>query len=319
MNPRYDELERLQRLRRSGALTDAEFRIEKQRVLAHDSAPEVEEEPERSGLPPWVLYLLIGGTGLAVAVALGVWFGRVAGGGRPDTSVANVVVADTVNASDENLLSPPPAPDVRTLAPGEQLSRAFEAAFGSAGSASLQVAGRTILYRPGRLIWAGDRAILLSPGAATDNCRACAGTLAVHYLQAAADGFHVTGSWPDAVSGPGGGAPPKWKLTSAFTLAPAIYEQGGSTGQGCTIGAVTITELAPGGPVQSGPIRMVYSDSAAPAGDDADNPITGRIANIHKDQSFDVVYSAAEPFTETWTKQGSRFVLQGGETKVPSC
>ena len=47
--------------------------------------------------------------------------------------------------------------------------------------------------------------------------------------------------------------------------------------------------------------------------------IDGKIANVKKDVSFDVVYSAAEPFTETWVKRGGRFVLQNGPTKVTQC
>ena len=44
MSSRYDELERLQRLRESGALTDDEFQAEKRRLLGHGTiAPAVEE------------------------------------------------------------------------------------------------------------------------------------------------------------------------------------------------------------------------------------------------------------------------------------
>jgi hypothetical protein len=325
---RYDELERLQRLRESGALSDAEFEIEKRRILAHKPVGARPIRPIPAGpeglaseRPNWPLYAILGAIGLAVAIGLGVWLGGGIIGGKSvqNLSDANLAAPQNIAAADENMIAPPAAPDVRTLTAPEQMARAFSAAFGNAGQAGLQVAGRTIVYRPGKLIWVGDRAILISPGAATENCHACAGTLAVHYLAAAADGFQVTGSWLDAVNGAGWGAPPKWRLTGAFTQFPAIFEQGGSTGQGCTSASATLTELGPSGPVQSGPIRMAYDDSGAAVGDDANNPVQGRIANVQKDLSFDVVYSTNQPFTESWVKQGGRFVLQGGPTRVPSC
>jgi hypothetical protein len=53
MSSRYDELERLQRLRESGALTDEEFQAEKRRLLGHQAvAPEEESigsEPQLRG------------------------------------------------------------------------------------------------------------------------------------------------------------------------------------------------------------------------------------------------------------------------------
>src|SRR5438309_881755 len=83
-------------------------------------------------------------------------------------------------------------------------------------------------------------------------------------------------------------AAPKWKLTSAFTAFPAIYEQGGGSGQGhvCTI--ATLTELAPGGPVTSGPIRLHYDNEGAVTDDAAKVLIDGRIVNLKKDVSFDI-------------------------------
>jgi hypothetical protein len=37
MSSRYEELERLQRLREGGALTDEEFQLEKRRLLGHET------------------------------------------------------------------------------------------------------------------------------------------------------------------------------------------------------------------------------------------------------------------------------------------
>jgi hypothetical protein len=332
MNDRYGELERLQRLRESGALTDEEFQVEKRRVLGGTpSALPVLETPEED-LPVEqagdreernkraILYIMLAMGGLIVAILIGVWLGRDVGGGQ-GAPEANIALPQTEPAQEDNMIVAVPPTNIRALPVAEQLTQAFSAAFGTAGSATLQVAGRTINYRPGQFFWIGDRGVLISPGTASDDCHACAGAVAVHYLELAADGLKVTGSWPEAVSGEGYGAPPKWKLTSQFTTAPAIFEEGGATGQGCTSGSATLTELTPAGPIQSGPIRMVYAmdPAALAAGTAPIGDVQGTIANVVKDTSFDVNYSGEQPFTEHWVKRGARFVLESGETRMPQC
>ena len=334
MTPRTDELERLQRLRESGVLSEEEFQAEKRRALAGhaplssgaqlphvdvDETAEFEQDSEAEARRKRnILLAFLALIGIAVAIGLGIWLGRGVSGGEAAPE-ANVAMPQEPAPIDNMIVAVPPR-DLRTLPMPEQLDRAFAAAFGTAGSATLQTGERRISYKPGQLIWLADRAVLISPGTASDDCHACAGTLAVHYLRADGDAFQVIGSWPDAVSGAGYGAPPKYRITSQFTASPAIYEEGGYTGQGCTSSSVTLTELAPGGPVQSGPIRLHYSME----GDvlDADSPggeIQGRIANVRKDAGFDVIYSGEQPFTETWVKRGARFVLESGETRMPQC
>jgi hypothetical protein len=326
---RYEALERLQRLRESGVLTDEEFEREKKRLLTVSPPADVPVRPPAEALDKEseadarrnrnIIFILVAGGGLFVAILLGVWLGRDVGGGG-SAPEANVTLPQAATPPEENIIAPAVPANVRALPIPEQLSRAFATAFGTSGSAALQVAGRTINYKPARFFWLGDRGVLISSGTAAEDCHACSGTLAVHYLEASGDNFRVTGAWPDAVPGEGFGAPPRWKLTSQFTSAPAIYEEGGYTGQGCTSGAVTITELAPAGPIQSGPIRTVYAmdgpllDSDSPGGE-----IKGTIANVQKDLAFDVNYSGEQPFTEHWVKKGARFVLESGETRMPQC
>jgi hypothetical protein len=334
MTSRTSELERLQRLRDGGVLTEAEFQAEKKRVLAGSASlpsgtqlppvdssdapdPELDEEAEARRKRN-ILFVLVVLLGIAVAIGLGIWLGRGVSGGKTAPE-ANVAMPQEPTPVDNMIVAAPPR-DISTLPMPEQLNRAFAAAFGTAGSATLQTGERRISYKPGQLIWLADRAVLISPGTASDDCHACAGALAVHYLRASGDTFQVIGSWPDAVSGAGYGAPPKYRITSQFTASPAIYEEGGYTGQGCTSSSVTLTELAPGGPIQSGPIRLHYSME----GDvlDADSPggtIDGTITNVRKDVGFDVNYSGEQPFTENWVKRGARFVLESGETRMPQC
>jgi hypothetical protein len=327
VNARYDELERLQRLRESGALTEEEFQLEKRRLLGNDSeaglarrrtdtVEVIDEEAPRSRT---ALYVVFGGIGLVVAIAIGLLLGRDVSGGRAAPE-ANVTLPENSASADENLIAPPPPPDIRTMPLSEQLSRAFAAAFGAKDQAQLQIAGRTLVYHPGRLFWIGDKAVLISPATPSGDCRDCAGTVAVHYLTPSADGFQVSGSWPEAVSGARWNTTPKWRMTNAFTTLPAIWEEGRNQAGDCVAGSATLTELTAAGPVQSGPIPTYYKSSGGLKGLlGGDTEITGHAGNVQKDVSFDVVYSGDKALTETWVKQGDRFVPQGGASQVPRC
>ncbi|HEY9553065.1 hypothetical protein [Allosphingosinicella sp.] len=201
----------------------------------------------------------------------------------------------------------------------EQRALAFATAFGGEGSPVVEVEGERLRYSPGRLVWIGDRAVLLSPGENLDKCHACTGALAIHYLEPAEEGFRVTGTWPALVQGSGYGEPPSdWSLSGEFAEYPAVVEEGGYTAQGCTSGGVTLTELRPERPVQSGLIRTIYSNQS---GFGANNgaEIDGEIVNINKGVSFDVTYSGSRAFTETWVRRGDTFQLRGGETRMPQC
>ena len=327
MNPRYDELERLQRLRETGALTEEEFQLEKRRLLGHESEPGlqrrstdtvegIDEDAPRSRT---ALYVVLGGIGLVIAIAIGLLLGRDVSGGRAAPE-ANVTIPENSAAADENLIAPPPPPDVRTMPLAEQMSRAFAAAFGAKDQAQLQIAGRTLVYHPGRLFWIGDKAVLISPATPSGDCPDCAGTVAVHYLTPSADSFQVSGSWPQAVSGARWNTAPRWRMTNAFTTLPAIWEEGRNRGDNCVAGSATLTELTPAGPVQSGPIPTYYKSSGGLKGLlVGDTEIIGHASNIQKDVSFDVTYSGDKALTETWVKQGDRFVVQGGTSQVPDC
>lgn len=93
--------------------------------------------------------------------------------------------------------------DVRTRPRSEQLAAAFEAAFGGRSPATRRVGGETIAYRPAGLRWVGDRAVLVSTGNNAQDCHACAGWIAIHYLAPQGGGLRVTGEW---LEGGGGGS-----------------------------------------------------------------------------------------------------------------
>lgn len=327
MSSRYDELERLQRLREAGALSEEEFQAEKRRLLGHGGAPAgdprrvetlevVDEEAPQSRK---ALYIVLGGIGLVVAILLGVLLGYDVRGGRTAPE-SNVSLPENIVTPDENLIAPPPPTDIRTMPPQDQLARAFEAAFKTKDEAQVQIGGRSLVYHPGRLIWDGDHAILIAPVSGAGGCPDCEGTVGVYYLTPDGDHFQVKSSWPEAVSPTRWNTVPRWRMMTSYTTHQAIWEQGYNRSEDCSSGSATLTELTPSGPVTSGPIRFSYRGKNGIAGLLlGDTNVEGHVANVQKDVSFDVVYSGDKQFTETWVKQGNSFVLQGGETQMPTC
>ncbi len=318
MSERYDALERLQRLREAGVLTDAEFEAEKRRLLA-DPAPAEEEaapaEAERSRLPMYIAVALVA---VAIAVAAGIWLGReVRGTGGNEGGNGIAAVEAPV---EENLIAAPPPPDVHTLPQEEQAARAFEAAFGQRGSATVTIDGDQVRFEPQRLLWMPPGAVLISEGEAPDAPHASGGHIAIHYLRPAGDRFEVTRRFVPAVTTGSSGKLGEWSVSSRFGERPVITAAGGGTFQGYSCTVLTLTEVGPSGPVELAEIPLSYSDAGAQEDPEEATEIEGKIANVVKGRSFEVVYSGAEEFTERYVRSGGRYVLEGGgETRMRRC
>ncbi|HEX8127432.1 MAG TPA: SHOCT domain-containing protein [Allosphingosinicella sp.] len=328
MSSRYDELERLQRLRESGALTDEEFQAEKRRLLGHQSVvlekevgqagPAVEVEARK---PSWRrLWIILGLAGLAVAIVAGLLLGRMSGGG--DDGIIDLPMPTENEAAESNLVEAKSLPDVRALAPAEQLARAFEAAFGSRGEAVLSVPGEGqdegVRYAPGRLIWPAFGPVLISEGKVQDPAHVSAGKIAVHYLKPAGDRFEVVRAFPAAVTTGSFGQVARWTLNPRFSNWPVIAAEGGSTSQGYTCSWLTLTELRPDGPARLADVPLVYDDSGAKE-DGSGRSIEGKILNIVQNQTFDVVYSGSRAFSEHYVRGPGGYAVAGGKSLMETC
>ena len=322
MSSRYDELERLQRLRESGALTDEEFQAEKRRLLGHQSiAPAQEsgevEPPAPSRLRIWIL---LGAAALVAAVVAGLLLGRTSGG---DDGIIDLPMPEENVAADENLVEAKAVPDVRTLPPEEQLARAFEAAFGSRGEAVLAVASdgadEDVRYAPGRLVWPAFGPVLLSEGKVQDPAHVSVGRIAIHYLKPAGDRFQVVRAFPAGVVTGSSGQVAQWNVSPRFSNWPVVVSEGGGTWQGYTCSSLKLTELRPGGPVELATVPLSYDDAGANADEAAAKTIHGKILNVVKGQSFDVVYSGSRAFSEHYVRSGDRYEVAGGESSMETC
>lgn len=322
MTSRYDELERLQRLRESGALTDEEFQAEKRRLLGHETlAPEADEAaPPEAGThsrrPIWIGLAL---AALVLAIVAGLWFGRMSGGGDEMVDLPMPVENQVAEA---NVVEAPAVPGVQKLPAEEQLARAFEAAFGSRGEAVLAVPGNgsdeDVRFAPGRLLWLPFGPVLVSEGKVQDPAHASAGRIAIHYLRSAGDRFEVARAFPGAVTTGSNGEVARWALNPRFSNWPVVAAEGGGTWQGYSCSSLILTELRPEGPVKVAEVPLVYDDTGAKT-DGSGRAIEGKILNIVKNQSFDVVYSGARAFSEHYVRGPGGYAVAGGRSNMETC
>jgi len=171
---------------------------------------------------------------------------------------------------------------------------------------------------PLRIVDASFGPVLLTKRQIKDGCHACVGAIGIYYLKETGRGFVVKRRWPTAIEGWGWGLAPNWSLTDRFTENPAIYSGGGYTGQGLTCMSATITELAPGGPVESVVVRTGLSNVGMLTPDSTEKRVElgGRIAAVQKDRSFEVRVTGTDRFTEHYVKRGGKFVFANGESRL---
>ena len=321
MSSRYDELERLQRLRESGVLTDEEFQLEKRRLLGHETIAPAEDAlvaaPRTHSRRR--LWIALAVAALVLAVIAGLYFGKTSGS---DDGIIDLPMPTENEAADSNLVQPKALPDIRTLPPAEQLARAFEAAFGSRGEAVLSVPGNgadeDVRYAPGRLVWPAFGPVLISEGKVQDPAHASAGKIAIHYLRPAADRFEVARAFPAAIATGSNGQVARWTLDPRFSNWPVVAAEGGGTGQGYTCAWLTLTELRPDGPARVANVPLVYDDRGAKE-DGTGRAIEGRILNIVRNQSFDVVYSGSRAFSEHYVRSARGYAVAGGRSTMETC
>lgn len=172
--------------------------------------------------------------------------------------------------------------------------------------------GDIITTKPLRITQLPFGPVLLTKREIKDGCHACTGAIGVYYLKEQDDTTTVTGSWPKAVEGWGwgwGAAPAEWSLTDKFTALPSIYATGGFMGQGIIEESATLTELRPDGPVTSDVIVTGFSDEGAIVDNErAPCVVKGRIANIYKDRSFDVIVTGSVRAVDHYVKRKGKFI-----------
>jgi hypothetical protein len=213
----------------------------------------------------------------------------------------------------------PAAPTMRTRPEAEQLDTAFRAVFNRASPAPRNIDGQRGSERARRVIWTDFGPILLTESAMPDGCHACAGYVGAYYLRDTGGGFEVASRYPEAVTGAGWGSAPSWRVVENFTTHPAIYAEGGYTGQGYTQSWATITELRPQGPIES---RVdLGSDNGGAVADESEAvSLAGHITNVVRNSAFDVIYTGSCRVTRHYVFRAGRFQpATGGAEDAVAC
>ncbi|MCW3849060.1 hypothetical protein OF829_17615 [Sphingomonas sp. LB-2] len=207
---------------------------------------------------------------------------------------------------------------VRALPEAEQRARAFKAVFGKAEP----VAGVDgFSTKAGKLVWQGDRAVLITVTEADEGagaCHACTGSLGIYYLVPDGDGFRVTGKFPEAVVGNGFGVgPTEWSVSDKFGPVPVIYSEAGWMGQGYSCSTFWLTELRPDKPVLVAKVPTFYDDGDT-GNEDAKGTLEGKFASIARGKSFTLNLTGFKRFSQTWVRKGDSYVLSG-EDQMEKC
>ena len=174
--------------------------------------------------------------------------------------------------------------------------------------------GETTITRAVRLLELPHGPVLITELTIDGGSHAEVGALGVYYLKRAGNRYTVLKSWPEAVEGGGFGQAPEWSIATRFTKFPAIYATAGWTGQGCVSQWAVIAELAPAKPLVSDPIFISYSYDRP--GTNEPETLNGRIANIRKGASFDVVATGTRRLTEHYAVRHGHYELTGKESAL---
>lgn len=217
---------------------------------------------------------------------------------------------------------PPAEAPVRTLPPEEQLAAAFRAVYGpgSERPPTLTRKETTHVLSPVALEWSGDTAVLLTLAKLPESCDVCDVTLGIHYLAPDGAGFAMKGSWPLwADVSAYAGAEIEWKIRRDFGRNPFLTSKGSWLHKGYICEWVTLTELAPGGPLPRGKAFTGYDNEGAGLMDGVTR-WKGTIARPVPDRSFDVVVeTGGESFTEHYRRRGEEYRGTGASQFKGKC
>ena len=328
-------LERLARLRETGALSAEEFAREKAALFQQGGAgmthadeagespsPNPNTETETRAKRRWPL-LVLGGLALAGAGgwAMAEWTGITA---SPRATEAYPAHDKEPNPSALAPAAKPSLSAVRALSPGKQVDLAFEAVFGG-GAREIRVPDEAVYtYDKGKVVWTEFGPILIAEGTGDEPYPVALGTLGIFYLrELAGPKLEVVRRWPDAVVGSIMANPPQWKIRQDITDRLMIESTAGGVWQGYACDSTTLTELTPDGPKSLVTFDSHYDSSGAV--EDGAQTFDGAIANVVRNRSFDVRFTGTRTVTQHFVRKGAGYVRvpaageESHESVIPTC
>lgn len=199
---------------------------------------------------------------------------------------------------------------------------AFQTAFGLAKgaepTATREIDGRTYTFRPAAIhLLPNNVGVLLSLGSLDDAGHSEGGINAIHYLQGGPSGWQRKGEWLGLGSvGSVGNAATAWAFSDALGKNPYLVTSGGGVWQGCAISSATVTELAPGGPVDRGGFTDSMSSGAGL--NQKEQGFDGQITAAVPDKSFTVTYAGTRAIKQQYVLKNGKYELVGKD-QIPGC
>lgn len=221
----------------------------------------------------------------------------------------------------------PAVSGVRALDEKQQQVRAFMAVFGNLAPLTRQTdKGEQETTRPAKVIWHGDRAVLITTTEIAEGCHYCGGSLGIYYLAPAGEGFTVTGRFPRATLLGSFGHAPTWWVSNDFGPVPTLVARNGTGGQGYSCGSIELTELAADRPRK---LVRVTADTDGTGDGPRPNPgsfqLKGEMGEIVPGKSFTMNYTGIkvgtegpQTFSETYVRTATGYALNG-ESKLQQC
>lgn len=251
---------------------------------------------------------LAGALGIAGATGLGYVFGQ-------DQSAARQAPISPWQAS-----IPRAAPAIHNLPREQQLSRAFEIAFGGSDEVIRHVgaSGEPTRFRAGALVQAPFGHVLLSEGQVLAPKAASKGKLAAVYLTSSSGGLREQSRFVPAIESGSMGQLGEWRVRSDFGHYPVVEVRAAGTRGELTCSWIILLELRPEGPVELATIPAAFDNSEASL-DGRLTRLEGRIRGIEPDRGFEVAYSGSTEFTERFIRRGATYVLASGQSRMKNC
>ena len=242
MSDRWSTLDRLNKLKQEGAITEQEFETQKGALLK-------ERRPV-----PWVL-VASAVVLLLVLVPMGIWAASQRHTGQVAVPVAQVTDAVTMPDTAGNLTietnSNATSVAETPVLNADDLANAFGAVFGSSPTEKL-ADGTMATFKPSRVVpLDASRAALIST-AQGEACHACQGYLRVDYVTMADRNFSIASPViRSIISGDSWGNPPSYKIFIKPGALVTMQASSGYAGQGCVEEVKVTYKFANAGIVQS--------------------------------------------------------------------
>lgn len=199
---------------------------------------------------------------------------------------------------------------IQGLPETRQLILAYAAVFRGGGPDAETDDGIRVQYERGKIIWLDRKAVLLVPGLNLSGSPDAAGILYLFYLRS--DGRKFTHLAQHALAGADDGSPPEWQILDGISDQPVILSTASTLQHGYYCATTTLTELGDDAPTLLVSFGSVFDNSENPPVRDPVQSIEGKIANVKKNSSFDVVFEGTRNFTHHFRRNQGGYVRVAG-------